>query len=280
MPHLPLGRVFTLLGGFALALVVARLLAWGGLAAFRSASGSQVWGLIGRLRRHAAIVDTAIAARLDPRQFTGLPLTIMTVAALCIAGLLGALTAEVIGANAALRFDRAVTAGLASFRGQPLVGLFRWITALGTGPDLTAVLVTATAFLWADRRISYILPLWVTFLGAQATTWSAKYLIARHRPAFIAGITEASPSFPSGHATASMALFGFIAYAIGRDLTSGRARFEVGFWAAALIALIGFSRVFLSLHFSTDVLAGFLVGLFWLLVGLALREWRPGTGRR
>ena len=158
------------------------------------------------------------------------------------------------------------------------MGIFKWITALGTGPSLTAVSVVATAFLWSDRRASYILPLWVTFLGAQVTTWSGKYLIDRHRPAFIPGVTEGSPSFPSGHATASMALFGFVAYALARDLEAGRPRFEVAFWAGALIMLIGVSRVFLSVHFTTDVLAGFMVGAFWLLVGLALREWRRQPG--
>ena len=175
-------------------------------------------------------------------------------------------------AGGVLRFDQAVNAHLAALRVPPLVGMFRWVTALGAGPALTAASITASLFLWAHRRRGYILPLWVTFLGAQATTWSGKYLIARHRPEFIPGVTEVSPSFPSGHATASMALFGYLAYALARDLPGRRPRFEIGFWAVMLVLLIGFSRVFLSVHFTTDVLAGFMVGGFWLLVGLALRE--------
>ena len=46
------------------------------------------------------------------------------------------------------------------------------------------------------------------------------------------------------------------------------------FWSGALILLIGFSRVFLSVHYASDVAGGFLVGSIWLLAGIALNEWR------
>jgi len=58
---------------------------------------------------------------------------------------------------------------------------------------------------------------------------------------------------------------------IARDLPRSRQRFEVAFWAAMIIGLICFSRVFLSLHVS-DIAAGLLVGTFWLLVGFAVAE--------
>jgi membrane-associated phospholipid phosphatase len=56
-----------------------------------------------------------------------------------------------------------------------------------------------------------------------------------------------------------MALYGFLAYALTRNLPGRRERFEVAFWTAVLIAAIGFSRIFLSLHYTTDVLAGSMV---------------------
>ena len=127
-------------------------------------------------------------------------------------------------------------------------------------------------FLWAQRKAFFVAPLWVTFLGAQVTTWAGKLLIGRERPAFIEAVSAVFPSFPSGHATAAMAVYGFLAYALARDVPSARARFELTFWAAVLIASIGFSRIFLSLHYTSDVVSGFLVGGFWLLVGLAFAE--------
>jgi membrane-associated phospholipid phosphatase len=214
-----------------------------------------------------------LAARLRPKPFTGLPLTLLVFGALYVAALLGGLAGEVLEAGAVLRFDQAVNAAFGPWRVRPLVGILLWITALGAGPALTAVATLATAFLWADRRPGFILPLWVAFVGAQATTWSGKFIIARHRPDFIQAVSEASPSFPSGHATASMALYGFLAYALVRDLPGRRERFEVAFWVAVLVLAIGFSRIFLSLHYTTDVAAGFMVGAFWLLVGFAVSEW-------
>jgi membrane-associated phospholipid phosphatase len=82
-----------------------------------------------------------------------------------------------------------------------------------------------------------------------------------------------SPSFPSGHATGALAVYGFVAYAIARDRGGLRLRFELTFWTLVLAALVGLSRVFLSVHYASDVAAGFLVGGFWLLAGFALTEY-------
>ncbi|AGK59741.1 phosphoesterase PA-phosphatase-like protein [Hyphomicrobium denitrificans 1NES1] len=215
-----------------------------------------------------------LAVRLDPHLFTGLPLTLLVVGAIYIAALLGGLIEEVLEAGGVLRFDQAINAFFTSWRTEPLlVKGFLWITALGAGPTLTAVAVTATAFLWAGGRRGATLPLWVVFLGAEATTWAGKYAIDRHRPMFIDAVSAASPSFPSGHATGAMAVFGFLAYALARALPEPRGRFEVVYWTSVLILLIGFSRIFLSVHYTTDVLSGFMVGGFWLLVGFGLAEW-------
>jgi membrane-associated phospholipid phosphatase len=276
------------LAALVLFLLLAHALAWSVRLALgaavqrlpvlaRTRAWARVRPLQASLRLRHPRAFAALAARLSSEHFSGLPLTLIVVGALYLAGLFGGLTEQVMEeADAVLRFDQAINAHFAVLRVPPLVRIFQWVTVLGTGPALTAVSITASLFLWADGRRGYVLPLWVTFLGAQATTWSGKYLVDRHRPTFLPGLTEASPSFPSSHATASMAVFGFLAYALARDRPDPRQRFEIGFWAAMLILLIGFSRVFLSLHFTTDVLAGFMVGSFWLLVGLAVRE---GTAR-
>lgn len=213
-----------------------------------------------------------LRARLDPGRFSALPLTLMSIAALYLVVLLGGLVEDLLSYEGIVRFDIAINTFFAPYRVQPLITVFLWITTLGTGAAITAVAMTATGFLWADRRASLIPPLWVTLIGAEATTWAGKYVVGRPRPQFIEAASAASPSFPSGHATASMAVYGFLAYAIARELPRLRQRFEIAFWAVILIATIGFSRIFLSLHYTTDVLSGFLVGGFWLLVGFAAAE--------
>lgn len=225
-----------------------------------------------KLRTRMPRLYRAAAARLDAAQFSGLPLTLLTVAALYIAGMFGGLVEEIIEATDIQVFDQTINEYFTSWREQPWLSVFLWITALGAGPTLTAVSIVATGFLWALRQPHFIVPLWTSFLGAQATTWLGKYVVARDRPAFIDAATALSPSFPSAHATAAMALYGFIAYVLARDLTSVRARFEIAFWAGVLIGMIGLSRMFLSVHYTSDVIAGYLVGIFWLLVGFAMAE--------
>jgi len=285
---LPIWQVLLLLAGAALPIWALHALAWHLLHALSSTTKrlptlreARAWARVRPLQawlrlRHPRL-HAVLAARLRPKPFTGLPLTLLVVGALYVAALLGGLTEEVMEAGAVLRFDQAVNALFGPWREEPLIAAFLWITALGVGPTLAAAALTTTGFLWADRRPGFILPLWVAFLGAEATTWASKFAIARHRPEFIAAASAASPSFPSAHATGSMAVYGFLAYALARDLPGRRERFEVAFWIAVLIATIGFSRIFLSLHYTTDVLAGFLVGAFWLLVGFALCEWRRGV---
>jgi len=98
-------------------------------------------------------------------------------------------------------------------------------------------------------------------------------LVGRHRPAIELDVTVVTSSFPSGHATAAVAVYGFLAYAIARVLPNARERFEVAYWTAVLILFVGFSRIFLGVHYLTDVIGGFLVGGFWLLVGFTMSEW-------
>ena len=196
------------------------------------------------------------------------------VAAIAMVLLLGALLWDVSASNGAtIPADAAVNAALAPYRNGILVPAFVWITSLGTGATTSAVAVTTTGLLWAGRWTKLLLPLWGMLLGAQATTWGLKFAVARARPPFIEGVSAASPSFPSAHATVTLAIYGFVAYAVARGRPDPRERFEVAFWTAAFIALVGFSRLFLSLHYLTDVAGGFLVGGLWLLAGCAAAEW-------
>ncbi len=219
------------------------------------------------------------AARLDPEVFTGLPLTLLVAAAIYLAALFGGLIDELREAEGLVRIDRAADRLVDHARGQPGFAIFLWITQLGGGPTFIAVGIVATAFLIIERRIHFVPALWTTLAGAQLTTWIGKYAIARTRPEFLDIASSTSPSFPSGHSTAAMAVYGFLAYIIVRRIKSRRLRFEVIYWTGVVVALIGFSRLYLRLHFLSDVLSGFLVGGFWLLVGVVVAEWSYDRAR-
>lgn len=192
-------------------------------------------------------------------------------AAGCATVLFAMLTAVIMVApDAAAALDEAVSSTIAPHRRPWLLSAFLWLTTLGTGAALSAVVVTATGFLWVNRGGMIILPLWITFGGAEATVWATKYLVGRARPLFLDGVASAvSPSFPSAHATGAAAVLGFVAFMVGRGRPDRHERFEVACCTVELIALIGLSRVFLGMHFATDVIGGFLIGSAWLSAGIA-----------
>lgn len=270
-------QLAAILGGFVLLVFIAHQLGWLALRRLVVVLGRvPAWlrrrALYARLGERYPGLKARLAARLSPAVFTGLPLTLVAVLSLLLLMALAGIVDAVLEDEDIAAIDNAINAALAPARDRVLLAIFLWLTDLGAGPAITAVAITATGFLWVAGRTRLILSLWLTLLGAQGTSWAAKYIIGRERPAFIDVASAGSPSFPSGHSTASMAVYGFLAYALARHRRSLRARYELAFWAALLIALIGFSRMLLSVHYASDVLSGFIVGSVWLLLGIAVAE--------
>ncbi len=90
-----------------------------------------------------------------------------------------------------------------------------------------------------------------------------KHLVARPRPTF-ALIHVTGFSFPSGHATISIIGYGLLAYFQVLTLSDWSSRVRTVCGAAVLVLLIGFSRMYLEVHFLSDILAGYAAGLVWL----------------
>lgn len=214
-----------------------------------------------------------IGRRVATDRFSGLGLTLMALLAAYLAFLGGHLAGDVIARQAIMHVDAKINAALAPLRNPDLLHGVARITQLAAASTLAAVVLVATAFLWADRRTIYIPGLWLTVLGSEIVTYVGKYAIDRDRPEFLTFASATTPSFPSSHAAGALAAYGFIAYAIARVLPSAALRFELAYWSAALIATIAFSRLLLSVHFTSDVAAGLLIGGFWLLAGFALTEY-------
>ena len=179
---------------------------------------------------------------------------------------------QVQSGGALVTLDGIINAGLKAIRTRTTLAAGAWISQVGTGAAGAIVCLVATGALGSSGRTRWVAPIWIAFIGAQIMTWSLKFVTDRKRPDFLEGITAASPSFPSAHATVSMVVYGVVALAITDGVTQGRAViFAV---AAALILSISFSRLLLSLHYLTDVLAGATVGLFWVLLALQVaRAW-------
>ena len=158
---------------------------------------------------------------------------------------------------------------------DPLTDVFRAITTLGNFMTLVVVTLIAVAVLWRRRERTDAVFVALAFLGAQVLSSGMKLGFQRERPFFPDPLaTESTFSFPSGHALVSLAVYGSIALVLARRLPRRLDRILLLGTTALLVLAIGFSRLYLGVHFLSDVLAGFAAGAAWLAllyVALELR---------
>ncbi len=167
-------------------------------------------------------------------------------------------------------FDRVVTEWVADHRVDWLTSVFRVITTVGNTAAMTLIAIVATVVLWRHHR-----GLALTVLLGSASGWllmqALKYGVARPRPPERFRVLAIDTySFPSGHAMMSAIVLGLVAVAAWRTSAWVRAHPAVLALAPLASALIGASRVYLGVHWTTDVVAGWVIGVLWVVVALAV----------
>ncbi len=168
-------------------------------------------------------------------------------------------------------FDQMVDLQLYAIRTAGGVFLFSIITLFGSifiVPCLAALIaLLLLVFKKRDLLISFI----VTLGGAGLSDYLLKLLIARPRPLPPLPVSiDTSFSYPSGHATASMALYGYLVFLAWVLLPHRWQKILATIIGTCIILLIGFSRLYLGMHFPTDIAGGYLLSGIWLCIGTAL----------
>lgn len=173
--------------------------------------------------------------------------------------------AEAVDEGMTQRFDEQVLHWLAVRRTPFLDQAMLEITTLGAGLVLIMIVVIASVFLWQTQHKWSAYLLLLATLGGKLLNTLLKAFYERPRPSIVQSLTEThSASFPSGHAMSSMVVYASVAYLVGR-LEAGRGLQHTTWIIAGLvIMLIGVSRMYLGVHYPSDVLAGFLGGLAWV----------------
>jgi undecaprenyl-diphosphatase len=115
--------------------------------------------------------------------------------------------------------------------------------------------------------------LWLVLLGVGLSVRYGKLIFHRVRPANVGFYEETNFSFPSGHSTTAMVLFGMIAYFLIRNSRHRKQRILYLLLGLSIILLVGFSRIYLGVHFLSDVLGGYLLGATWMIMGITVIEW-------
>ncbi len=157
---------------------------------------------------------------------------------------------------------------------QPLVSetanrLMLFFTFLGTHKFLIpANLLLIAYFLFIKRHKWYSIKVPAIALSSLGLMFGLKHLFGRPRPEVPLLFEAEGLSFPSGHALFSITFYGLLVYIIFHSVKRKGLRLALIIFLILLMCVIGFSRVYLRVHYASDVIAGFCVGFMWLVFAI------------
>lgn len=166
-------------------------------------------------------------------------------------------------------FDLAVFSWIHPFVNAANTRFMVWVSFFASHVFLMpANILLALYFLFTGKSRWYSVKVPVVALGSFAVMSSLKIFFSRPRP--LDPVYEAARgfSFPSGHAMSAMTFYGLLVYLVWQRVKSPALRWLLTVILVCCIVLIGFSRVYLRVHFASDVLAGFAMGAVWLVASL------------
>jgi membrane-associated phospholipid phosphatase len=172
-----------------------------------------------------------------------------------------------------LRFDSRAFAWADARNTPQLTEFIKVITFLASRHFITgAGLMMIGYFLFVKKHKWYSLKVPVIAVGSISLNLILKYLFNRPRPLVPHLVESYGLSFPSGHAMISASFYGLLIYLVWKNVEVPAWRFLLVFLLSLLIVFIGFSRVYLHVHYATDVLAGLAAGLGWVILAIFLLD--------
>jgi undecaprenyl-diphosphatase len=167
-------------------------------------------------------------------------------------------------------FDHLVEQYFDLHRTPLLTTFFTWFTNLGDTRIIVILGISMAIVLMRHHRSAYVAGLAISIFGSAGFSYLLKLIVARGRPLpSLAAIDAPGYSFPSMHAACAIAMYGFLAYMIYKLLHPPHHRAPFVAVITILIVMIGFSRLYLGVHYPSDVTAGFLIGGLFLWLGTA-----------
>jgi len=223
---------------------------------------------VARAREKSGLLSRVVLSLFDPTRPESQSLLIGGIVLIGGAWLFLGVLEDVIANDPLVRFDRTVYDFLQSVRTAWGDNLMVAFTEMG-GAVATIPVIVSMSVLLAFNRYWRTLGYWLAAAGfAEMLVWMLKSALGRTRPSSpYAGVEHFS--FPSGHATLAIVVYGFAAFLLTRGRTAG-IKMAIMLPVALAIMLIAFSRLYLGVHWFSDVAAGLSLGLAWVaLLGIA-----------
>ncbi len=213
-------------------------------------------------RAHDGWVARQTRTLLDPTQGEARTLALLGLVVVLAAWIFFTVLEDVVTGDPLIRADAAIYNMLQGLRSSIADRVMIAFTELGSATVAGALVAMVAAWLvW--RRAWHAVAYWIAAVGgASLIGFVIKVTLHRPRPAPVSAGWDAF-SFPSGHATTSAAIYGFLALFLARD---ARPPWQAAIAAAAalMVALIGFSRLYLGAHWFSDVVGGIAFGTAWI----------------
>jgi membrane-associated phospholipid phosphatase len=211
-------------------------------------------------------INAFLAHRLDPKEITGLLLTVALGLLLAAGVVFGSVLEMVTSERGLYRWDSSVARWGAEHTTSTSTTVLKAVTQAGSTPGVFLLAtVVAGVFVLRRRELRVAAFLAVVVVGQNLLANGTKVLVDRDRPDVRPLVHATGLSFPSGHTTAAAATFAAVAFVIARRQRTG-VQMALGGAAALATVAVATTRVLLGVHWLTDVIAGAALGLAWFVV--------------
>ncbi|MGZ4831078.1 MAG: phosphatase PAP2 family protein [Candidatus Angelobacter sp.] len=160
-------------------------------------------------------------------------------------------------------FDQVIREWVHSYASPGMTRAMNAISSLGSSILVAELVIALAAFAWLRWRRAAIW-LIVAMVGSLVLDLALKFIYHRTRPTAYFGMAPHTYSFPSGHALCSFCFYGVLAGLLSARTKPLGWRVVIWFTAAALVIAIGLSRIYLGVHYPSDVVAGYLAATVWV----------------
>lgn len=139
-----------------------------------------------------------------------------------------------------------------------------------TSPLMVIITALILIIVIKDKKIK--ISLVINLLGVTIINNLIKVIVARPRPDINRLVTETGYSFPSGHSITSIVFYGYLVYLIYKYIDNKKIKVPLMIFLIILIPIIGLSRIYLGVHYTSDVLCGFLLGIVYLILFISISK--------
>jgi len=168
-----------------------------------------------------------------------------------------------------VNFDQHISGFIQGFNSPALTTILKLFTFIGSGPVIIFIVIAAIIVFYVilKHRSELVLLLGVV-IGSALLNVVLKIIFHRDRPTSNRLIEVGGYSFPSGHSMAAFTLYGILSFLLWKHISTYRGRTLLIILSFLMISMIGISRIYLGVHYPSDVLGGFLVSGIWLILSI------------